>query len=47
MKRMADAGYNHYEISNYALPGKESRHNSSYYWKGDGIPGTGPIRPFI
>lgn len=41
MKRMADAGYNHYEISNYALPGKESRHNSSY-WKGDAYLGLGP-----
>lgn len=41
MKRMAGAGYNHYEISNYALPGKESRHNSSY-WKGDAYLGLGP-----
>lgn len=24
-------GYNHYEISNYALPGFESRHNSKYW----------------
>lgn len=27
------AGYEQYEISNFCLPGKESRHNSSY-WKG-------------
>ncbi len=24
-------GYNHYEISNYSLPGKHSRHNSNYW----------------
>ena len=29
------AGYNHYEISNLALPGFESRHNSRYWGGGD------------
>ena len=30
-ERIPDAGYIHYEISNFALPGRESRHNSSYW----------------
>lgn len=34
------AGYVHYEISNYSLPGRESRHNSSY-WKGTPYLGLG------
>lgn len=29
--RLTDAGYNHYEISNYALPGFESVHNLKYW----------------
>lgn len=32
------AGYDHYEISNYCLPGYHSRHNSSYW---DGTPFVG------
>lgn len=38
---MKDAGYDHYEISNFARPGFESRHNSSY-WQGKPYIGLGP-----
>lgn len=38
---LKNAGYLHYEISNYALPGYESRHNSSY-WKSHPYLGLGP-----
>jgi len=34
-------GYEHYEISNLAFPGKRSRHNSAY-WKGTKYIGLGP-----
>lgn len=33
VEKMTESGYIHYEISNFCLPGMESRHNSSY-WKG-------------
>ncbi|MBQ8839464.1 MAG: radical SAM family heme chaperone HemW [Bacteroidales bacterium] len=35
------AGYNHYEISNFALPGFEARHNSAY-WRHVPYTGFGP-----
>ncbi len=38
--RLAAAGYGHYEISNYALPGHASRHNR-VYWSGAGWWGFG------
>jgi oxygen-independent coproporphyrinogen-3 oxidase len=41
MERMEEAGYEHYEISNFAVPGKRSRHNSSY-WQGKKYLGLGP-----
>ena len=41
MQWMKDAGYRHYEISNFAKPGKFSRHNSSY-WQGITYLGLGP-----
>ena len=39
-ERLAQAGYYRYEISNYAKPGYESRHNSSY-WTGTEYIGVG------
>ncbi|HEX7057395.1 MAG TPA: radical SAM family heme chaperone HemW [Bacilli bacterium] len=40
ISRMREAGYTHYEISNFALPGCESRHNSAY-WKNESYYGLG------
>ena len=41
MQMMHSAGYEHYEISNFAKPGFRSRHNSSY-WQGKKYIGIGP-----
>lgn len=41
MQWMAAAGYEHYEISNFAKPGLRSKHNSSY-WSGSTYYGFGP-----
>lgn len=38
---LRDCGYEHYEISNWALPGRRSRHNSSY-WNHSPYTGFGP-----
>jgi oxygen-independent coproporphyrinogen III oxidase len=38
---LAGAGYEHYEISNYAQPGHYSRHNTNYWKKGPYL-GLGP-----
>lgn len=38
--RLKASGYEHYEISNYCLPGYHSRHNSSY-WETDPVTGKG------
>lgn len=41
MQWLKAAGYDHYEISNFALPGKRSKHNSAY-WEGKKYLGLGP-----
>lgn len=39
--QLKEAGFEHYEISNFALPGFRSKHNSSY-WQGKFYLGLGP-----
>lgn len=41
MDRLTNSGYDHYEISNFSLPGFHSRHNSSY-WNATKYLGIGP-----
>lgn len=41
MQWLQDAGYEHYEISNFSKPGFHSRHNTSY-WQGKKYLGLGP-----
>lgn len=40
-EELSAAGYQHYEISNFALPGMEARHNSAY-WRHVPYVGLGP-----
>jgi oxygen-independent coproporphyrinogen-3 oxidase len=40
-RRLAGAGLQHYEVSNFGKPGSRARHNSSY-WSGKSYGGIGP-----
>lgn len=40
-RKLSEAGYRHYEISNWAIPGYEAKHNSGY-WKRLPYVGLGP-----
>lgn len=41
MQWLSEAGFEHYEISNFAQPGSRSKHNSNY-WQGAHYLGLGP-----
>jgi len=38
---LIERGFNHYEVSNFSLPGKESKHNLKY-WNLDSVAALGP-----
>jgi oxygen-independent coproporphyrinogen-3 oxidase len=40
-QKLGEAGFEHYEISNFALPGRRAVHNSAY-WSGEVYLGVGP-----
>lgn len=40
-EKLKSLGYLHYEVSNFAKPGKESRHNLKY-WRGESVAALGP-----
>lgn len=40
-RALTSAGFEHYEVSNYAMPARASRHNSAYWWRSPYV-GLGP-----